>query len=70
MRRNNTVVKLRSVLYPFNRFFNLSVIFSLLAGLIVSMPQIGSLKEEHGKNNCWENADFSLVAVQCIMGSG
>lgn len=37
------------------------------------MPQIGSPKGEHGKNscrggNCWEKAEFSLVAVQGIVG--
>lgn len=35
------------------------------------MPQIGSLKGEHGKNSCWEKkADFSVVAVQGIVGCG
>lgn len=41
--------------------------------LIASMPQTGSVKGEHGKNSCrcgkcWEKFEFSLVAVQGIVG--
>lgn len=47
----------------------LIILFS--AGLMSSMPQIGSLKGEHGKNTSGqERADFSVVAVQGIVGYG
>lgn len=73
--RNNGGVKLRSDICTLNRisFFLTSqrvIIFSWFDSL---MPQIGSLKGEHGKNccrcgNCWEKTEFSLVAVHGIVG--
>lgn len=55
-------------------FLPLRVIFVIVlfsAGLKSSMPQIGSLKGEHGKNTSgWERANFSVVSVQGIVGYG
>lgn len=57
----------------FNFFLLLQKFFSFLAGLIALMPQIGSLKGEHGKNSCscgkcWEKPEFSLVTGLGIVG--
>lgn len=50
--------------------YSLRVMVSFSAGLIDSMPQIGSLKGDHGKTVAGKRADFSAAAVQGIVGCG